>query len=618
MKKILCLLYITSVHYSHAALTPMDEKEMQQVNGQAGVTIESDTLFDIGEISYADDNQAVQMQDIQYGSQDDIRQGVLNTRVIDVLSDGSLQLNSVTAPASLSVGAIRINDSAASFGQFRLNYSAESNLRIGTPSSGHYFVEGRFDTNISDAEFIWATNGSSVSFRDIGYSAVIENLAIGEVSDGTSGGLNIVTDDFHYQFSTGGIYLGARSLGTLAGSLDLDGNIELYAGGASGSEGIRMNAFLNINDNPANFVRFTDDGNSLYMGDFNGDLNLTGLTFDVMPDHLQLGIGSFSGSFNANEILIGDSSRPVGAVQLDFRFEDANGYRNMLGFYPGVVQPDTSAMPVAIQPYADHFYSGLGAASDGLSVATEWSLANAEAAYIDDNRMVVVSGIESYGRGDLTLDVRQFDHDNNSATADKTAIAVGMNRFSGSYSIDGLRVGTKNSPLQGGAELLLSLELFQAMDFNLDGYTYITAGGTSGGGVQVDGDYLFSDSNIGLSIDENGQGVWATGVDYDLHLRGLQFDVSITGISLNRTEQWSTMDVDNMRWGDRNTGRSLGRIVLERYEKGSSLTINPGGAGAVCVGAAGTDEAGCGAAGGRWEDRGNEGMTIALKVAFEP
>ena len=152
MKKILCLLYITSVHYSHAALTPMDEKEMQQVNGQAGVTIETDTLFDIGEISYADDNQAVQMQDIQYGSQDDIRQGVLNTRVIDVLSDGSLQLNSVTAPASLSVGAIRINDSAASFGQFRLNYSAESNLRIGTPSSGHYFVEGRFDTNISDAE----------------------------------------------------------------------------------------------------------------------------------------------------------------------------------------------------------------------------------------------------------------------------------------------------------------------------------------------------------------------------------------------------------------------------------------------------------------------------------
>ena len=305
-------------------------------------------------------------------------------------------------------------------------------------------------------------------------------------------------------------------------------------------------------------------------------------------------------------------------MQLDFLFADANGHSNVWRFYPGIVTPEIASLPLGMQPYASDFYASLNDSSDGLSVTTEWSLANAEAAYIDDNRMVLISGIESYGRGDLTLDVRAFDHDNNSATADKTAIAVGMNRFTGSYSIDGLRVGTKDSPIQGGAELLLSLELFQAMDFNLDGYTYITAGGTSGGGIQVDGDYLFSDTNIGLSIDENGKGVWATGVNYDLHLRGLQFDVSDSGISLNRTEQWSTMNVDNMRWGDRNSGRSLGRIVLERYEKGSSLTINPGGAGAVCVGGAGSDETSCAAAGGRWEDRGNEGMTVALKVAFEP
>jgi len=38
----------------------------------------------------------------------------------------------------------------------------------------------------------------------------------------------------------------------------------------------------------------------------------------------------------------------------------------------------------------------------------------------------------------------------------------------------------------------------------------------------------------------------------------------------------------------------------------------------VCVGANAADAASCGTAGGRWEDRGNEGLTVALKAAFAP
>lgn len=616
MKKFVPLLLLLNAP-AEAGLTPMADSELEGVNGQAGVTLETGLKMSIGEITYNDDGNRLQMQDIHAGSQADINQTALITRQVDVDSDGKLHIQSQVSPTTYSVGAVRINDSAASFGQLQLNYSGQSNLVLGAPSGDDY-IEGSFYTQISGAELIWTTNGHSMSFDNIGYEATINNLAIGQAWDGSREGLNFNLDQFSYAFSTGGMKLGGVSLGTLEGSLALSGNMELYGGGRYGSQGMSMNASISILTDPANYVRFTDDGNSLLMGDFNGSLNVHNLTFDVMNDHLLLAVDQLDGSFNTNRILIGDSTRPVGAVQLDFLFADGNGYSNQLQLYPGIVTPDYAAQPAAISSYAQNFYAGLNSGSDGLSAAVQWNLANAEAAYIDDGRMVVVSGIRGYGSGNLSLDVRSFDHDNNPATADKTALALGLNRFSGSYSIDGLRVGTKNAPLQGGAELLLSLEVFQAMDFNLDGYTLITAGGSSGGGIQIDGDYLFSDSNIGLSVDENGDGIWATGVNYDIHLRGIQVDVSNTGVSINRTEQWSTMDVDNMRWGDRNTGTSLGRIVLERFEKGSSLTINPGGSGAVCVGASAADAVSCSSAGGRWEDRGDEGITVALKAAFAP
>ncbi|WP_342453569.1 DUF6160 family protein [Thalassolituus sp. ST750PaO-4] len=617
MKKIIISSLTAAPILVQAGLVPMADQELQTVNAQAGITLETSSHLTVGDITYTEDSNRLQLQNIERGSQADISLPSSSKQVVDVLADGSLQINSEVYPSSLAIGAIRINDSAASFGQFRLNYSGTNIIKVGASSSLDNFLEGSFQTSISDAELIWTTNGSSVSFDDIGYNANITRLAIGEAVDGSRTGLNFDLDEFSYSFSTGGVKLGGVSLGTLAGKLALSGDAQIFAGGRSGSEGISLNASLSILDDPTNYVRFTDDGNSLSMGYFSGALNVTNLTIDVMPDHLLLGYDQLDGSFNANKIEIGDSTNPVGAIQLDFLFKDGNGYSNRMAFYPGIRQPVFTDLPATIRPYATGFYSGLNGPSDGMSAAVEWNLANAEAAYIDNGRMVVVSGIESYGRGDLTLDVRSFDHDNNAGTADKTAIAMGMNRVQGSYSIDGLRVGNKTAPIQGGAELLLSLEVFQAMDFNLDGYTLITAGGVSGGGIQIDGDYLFSDTNIGLSIDENGNGVWATGVDYDIHLRGIQVDVSNTGLSVNRTEQWSTMNVDNMRWGDKNTGRSLGRIQLERFEKGSSLTINPGGSGAVCVGASG-DAASCASNGGRWEDRGNEGMTVALKAAFAP
>lgn len=617
MKKILPIVFLLPAHYS-SALKPISDSELEAVTGQAGITLETSSALSIDELAYIQDGNRLQLQNIQRGQQGNIALPSSTKQVVDIESDGTLRVATEVAPARLAVGGIRINNSAGSVGQFQLDYRGTSLLRVGASSSDQSFLEGSFQTSISDAELIWRTNGSSLSFDDIGYNANITRLGIGEATRGSQSGLNFDLEQFAYSFSSGGLKLGDVSLGTLSGELALSGDAQLFAGGRSGSEGISLDANITILQDPDNFVRFTDDGNDLFMGDFNGSLGVSNLTLDVETDHLLIGYDRFNGTFNADRIMIGDAVNPVGAIQLDFVFADGNGYNNRTRLYPGIRQPTFTALPSAIRPYAQSFYSGLAANSEGLSAAVEWNLQTGNVAYIDNGRTVIFSGLESYGRGDVTLDLRQFDHDRNPGTLNKSAIAVGLNRVQGSYSIDGLRVGNRNAPLQGGAELLLTLEVFQAMDFNLDGYTLITAGGVSGGGIQVDGDYLFSDSNIGLSVDENGQGVWATGVEYDIHLRGFQVDVSDSGLSLNRTEQWSTMDIENLRWGDRNTGSSLGRIVLERFERGSSLTINPGGAGAVCVGANASTAATCGSAGGRWEDRGNEGLTVALKAAFEP
>jgi hypothetical protein len=76
------------------------------------------------------------------------------------------------------------------------------------------------------------------------------------------------------------------------------------------------------------------------------------------------------------------------------------------------------------------------------------------------------------------------------------------------------------------------------------------------------------------------------------------------------------MYIDNFRGGNNTTGTSLGRVELQRFEQNSSLAIIPGGAGQVCIGGSGSDSVGCANSGGRWEDRGEQGVTVSLKAAF--
>jgi hypothetical protein len=621
-----------------SALESLSDTSLSSVQGQAGLTIEQSQLLNIGNLSYTDDGNSLNLEGLRISSQTDVNGSSSQRYVMDVAADGSLSVQTTINPTQLHIDAIRINNSSGSFGDLTLNFEAITNFIVKGMSTGG--LEGSFTTGISNADLIWETNTHAMSFNNISFNASVDNLtleydAIDNTKDFIRTGLALGMDNYDFSFSTGALSLGSKSLGELSGELALSVNAQVFAGGRGKGEnqGLTIHSQITILSNPDNYVRFTDyideqNGNSLFMGGFSGELNLTNLTLDVETDYLAIGFDQMDGEFNAETILIGDADRPIGSIELDFLFADyidandetKNRY-NRLALHPGIKVPIVNNMPDEISGYAITFYEGFQVSEtnigegydlskEGLSISSQWNLVNADLSYIDDDNRVVISGIESFGSANITIDVRQVPE--NSDTNINT-IAVGISDLKGSYSINGLKVGDAvDAPIQGGAELLLSLEVFQAMDFDIDGFTEITAGGDSGGGIRIDGDYFFSDSNIGLSIDENGNGIWATGVNYDIHLRDITFDVESDGLKINRGEQWSTMDIANLRWGNKVSGRSLGRIKLERFEQESSLAIFPGGAGQVCVGGDASDSTGCTADGGRWEDRGEQGMTVAL------
>ena len=177
---------------------------------------------------------------------------------------------------------------------------------------------------------LWKSNGVAIAVNNIGFKASIDNFtfeynAIDNTKGFTRTGLALGIDNFDFSFSTGALSLGGVSLGELSGELALSANTQIFAGGSgvsSNDQGLTLHSQVTILSDPDNYVKFTDEGNSLLMGDFSGSLNLTNLTLDVESDHLAIGFDQMDGSFNAGKILIGDSSRPIGSIELDFLFND--------------------------------------------------------------------------------------------------------------------------------------------------------------------------------------------------------------------------------------------------------------------------------------------------------
>jgi hypothetical protein len=190
MKKILLALLIS---HSASALEPMIDEELGQVDGQAGITIESERLgtSTIGEIAYTDNDgngtthtnsAGIYLSDISFGPSsmtmtiDVENDGTLNINVTDI-TQGDLWVRDLAMGAeNSSFGALGVtNFNYDPLGSYNIQVTSDDYNGDGVNQAGIVFNlnmrNSSFDvTFIEEAEFDQATgaaiSGNTVSFTN--------------------------------------------------------------------------------------------------------------------------------------------------------------------------------------------------------------------------------------------------------------------------------------------------------------------------------------------------------------------------------------------------------------------------------------------------------------------
>lgn len=619
-----------------AELTQLNDETMSSVSGQSGITLDVELKANIGEIAYFDDGAGIAIQGVRISSAADSADSSKQRYVLDVENDGSLNIAYDIAPTRFEFSDIRLGTEAGSMagpsgGGFFWDYSLVGNLKIkggGALGSGGYTFES--DYVMTDGAFGYRTQGNSFWFDDIDSTAsAVMTLDIGTDVDGQY--LDIRLPTYTGEFSVGAIRHSSNPLlsgGSLWGKYDLTSNIQLRGGGRVGVTGLTIDSQTTINRYD---FAWGDDGNWVGALGVTGSYNVDNLTLDVAADDngdlgLAIAWDKVDVSYHIDKLVLGETKtrideylagspltggastlKSIGSIDMEFVFADQK--------VEGV-------------DYTNIFYVQAGGHADageqGLRINTQWSLVDnygtetnvSNITYTDDGNAVMLSGLQSWGKGDVTLNVTKAETLNGTEFFD--GIRVGFEDFTGGYKIDGLRVGAndselKNQDVQGGSELLLALGVFPSYDFTADGHITIGTGGATGEGLTINSDIHITNGRAALMADENGKGIWATGLDYDIHKRNMTIDVTDEGLAIVEAESWSVMDISGLRLGGKVDGKSFGRFIVKRYETGSSMVIKAGGSGDICVGGNATDASGCGAAGGIWEQRGDEGITVSLK-----
>ncbi|WP_097462458.1 DUF6160 family protein [Mangrovitalea sediminis] len=600
---------------AQAGLKRLDDSTLSGISGQSGLTLEMSMNVSAGSLGYFDDGNGIKLEGVKIGSASGKSAGAQEIASIDIGSDGSLDIAYTVNDSRTEFSDLVLSDNpnVSGGGVFFDEGSALGTLMIkpgGALTTQGITVSSSY--NLSAGRLGYRTNGNEVFLDDMSLNFNAPNWTLDTVG-------NVL--DFKIPSFTGSFNIGAirysnnplnhgvsndvttgqplPSYGALSGDFDLSGELKLQAGGRFGTQGMRLDGQVTINNADLSYI---DDTHPLTLQGITGNLNLSDLRIDVAPDWnnrlgLALTLGQLDGNINIANVEIGDAGNSIGSIDLNFTLADQT--------VSGVNY--TNAVYIEGGGQAD-------AGKQGLRLATEWSLANADLSYTDDGNTVIFSGLKSWGQGDLTLNVTKAGTINNTQFFD--GLRIGFENVKGGYSFDGLRVGDKNAPLQGGTELLLALGLYPSYDFTMNGQITLGAGGQSGAGLTINSDVHITKGHAALIADQNGNGIWASDLDYDMHVRNMTVDMTSTGLAIVKGEAWSTMDIGNLRVGDKLTGGSFGRVVVQTYETGSSMTISPGGAGNVCVGATGTDSATCTAGGGIWEMRGQQGVTVSLKQVF--
>lgn len=604
-----------------AEMQSLNDDDMADISGQSGITLEMELGMTADRLSYFDDGNGIYLEDFRVGSASQPGESAAHIIKVDITEDASLNLDYLVEDRRIEFGDIRLAGApGVGMGGVFFDHSLQGNLRI-SPGGAFGSSGYTFDTayTMTGGRLGYRTNGNEVFLDDVTLS--VEALGVTLDVVGTTLELNAprisgsydvgaIRYSSHpanhgntYDVSTG---QALPSYGGLSGTFDLSSKTGIAAGGREG-EGFRVDNETTINS--ASFI-FHDDNNALAFRDITGHYNLNDLRVDVTTDRfgrdaLGLTLGSLDGEFNIGRIEMGAEGRSIGEVNVSFMLRDhaynGRNYTNAV-YVQGGGHPD--------------------AGPQGLRLSAEWSLQLADLSYTEDGNRVIFSGLQSWGQGDVTVNVTRDGELNGTRFYD--GLRVGFEDVSAGYRINGLRVGSEDAPLQGGTELLLALGFYPAYEFDMDGQVTLGAGGASGEGLTINSDIRISNGRaaiIAAPYDEGAgeisqKGLWISDLSYDAHIRDMTVDVTEEGLAIIKGEAWSVMDVGNLRVGDKDMGASFGRFVVQQYETGSSMTVVPGGAGDVCAGGSGTTQADCTASGGIWETRGDEGITLRLKQIF--
>jgi hypothetical protein len=612
------LVFLGIASSAVAGMKSLDDSALASISGQSGITLEMDLGVNADRISYFDDGKGIHLEGFRVGSATDMNGQAHHIIKVDIGQDASLNLDYLIDDRRIEFGDIRLAGAPGlSMGGIFFDHSLQGylNIRSGGATGGPGYT---FDSayTMTGGRLGYRTNGNEVFLDGITMSVEALGITLDVVGDTLqlnapriSGTWQVDAIRYSGNPSNHGVSVDSGSgallpsYGGLSGQYDLSSRTDITAGGRSG-EGVRIDNETIVHS--ATFL-YHDDSNALAFRDITGGYKVHDLRLDVASDWqgrpaLALTVGSIDGEFAIGAIEMGSNGKSVGEVNISFLLEDQvfNG------------RTYTNAVYLQGGGHAD-------AGPQGLRLATEWSLRLADLSYTEDGNRVIFSGLQSWGRGDITVNVTRNEVRRGTQFYD--GLRIGFEGVKAGYRINGLKVGSDDAPLQGGTELLLALGFYPAYEFELDGQITLGAGGASGAGITINSDVRITNGKaaiIAAPYDEGSgeisqKGLWISELDYDAHVRDMTIDVTDEGLAIIKGEAWSTMDIGNLRVGDKSSGKSFGRVILQNYEVGSSMTVVPGGAGSVCAGGMGGTEAACQSSGGIWESRGDEGITVRLK-----
>ena len=572
-----------------SAMEELNDSELSGVRGQSGVTVELATRASIDRFSYFTNDRGIHLEDIQVGSASTPGGRARRDYDFDLLDDGSLEIGFDIQDERISIGGISLDDSGSkSMGSFWMDRDMDGSFTI-TPG-------GALSPDGYTFNALFGINGARFGYRTNGHQLFLDNvLLMINASDHTldvqDGVINYVAPTTAYldigaiRYAEGdtnarGDQSSAASMGGITADLDFETALEISGGGRQGTEGLTINADTTLNT--SSFL-YSTNGYDLAFNEMSGRSTVKDMRVEVGEDFTsegRLGLGFTlngpdslaSGELSIGEILIGNTGS-IGSLNWEWLYENqtVNGeaFSNQLFVMAGG-HPD--------------------AGEEGMRLASEWSLADAQLTYTTNGNPVVFDGIQSWGRGDVTVNVT--GNENLGGTQFYKGLRVGFEDVSGGYRMDGLRVGGENAEVQGGVELLSALGVYRSFEFDrMGGHYTLTPGGANGEGITINSDMVIEGGRAGFLTEESGQGVWADDLSFEGHIRDMTLEVAENGLSMIQGEAWSTMDIGNLRIGDADDGASFGRIVWQRYGENSEMVI-------------------------RAPESGREGLQLALTTIF--